>query len=139
MLGLDMGKPRKPRDAPPKSAEDVLIVYESLLATTQTMLGQAREGNWEALVQGGAQYVVDVEGLARLEEGVVFDKSQRARQSDLLEAILENDVKIRNYLIARRDKLGEMISTSQRKRDLNRAYPGARSAAPKPDGTPDKT
>lgn len=138
MLGLNMGKPPKPRDATPKSAEDVLLAYESLLATTQAMLGQAREGNWDALVEGGARYVVDVEALGRLAEGVHFDESQRAQQADLLEAILDNDVRIRRYLIARRDKLGEMIDASQRRRDLNRAYPGGQSATPELDGPADE-
>ncbi|MBN7795819.1 flagellar protein FliT [Parahaliea mediterranea] len=104
------------------SAEDVLLVYESLLAATQSMLTLAREGDWSALLESESRYVVDVESLARIEAEVVLDKRQQARKAELLESILYNDVQIRKYLVARRDELGEKMGVSQRKRDLNRAY-----------------
>lgn len=104
------------------SAEDVLMVYESLLAATQSMLTLAREGDWSALLESESRYVVDVESLARLETGVALDERQQTRKAELLERILYNDVQIRKHLVARRDELGEKLGVSQRRRDLNRAY-----------------
>lgn len=117
-----MKKPPDRGGAGPVTAEDVLLVYESLLAATQSMLGLAREGAWDALLDGESDYLVEVEALARMEAAVKLDESQQARKAELLEGVLHNDLQIRKLLINRRDELGEKISVNQRKRDLNRAY-----------------
>lgn len=137
MLGINMGKPPGAPGASSASAEDVLAVYESLLAATQVMLLQARAGDWDSLLEGESQYLVEVEALARMEQAAQFDESQQARKAELLETILENDVRVRNYLVARRKELGEMIGASQRKRNLNRAYTPARPVIDKADGPAD--
>lgn len=119
------------------TAEAVLLVYESLLAATLSMLTLAKEGDWGALLASESQYVVEVEELSRTEQGVDFNERQQARKAALLERILHNDLQIRSLLVTRRTELGAMINVYQRKRDLNRTYkPGSLSAI-KPAGFPD--
>lgn len=142
MLVRDMVKPPGPPGAPPRqydtrpvTADDVLAVYESLLVSTRAMLDWARQGEWDALVEREARYVVDVETLVRLEQDVAFDEEQSIRKADLLELILDNDIKIRNYLLARRDELGAMIGVNRRKSSLNRTYGPADAPAVPSDGS----
>ncbi|APX94964.1 hypothetical protein BWR19_08665 [Halomonas sp. 1513] len=82
----------------------------------------ARAEAWDELIQHQARYVVEVERLARMEQELELDAAHRERKAALLEAILERDHEVRERLVARRDELGELIGTSQRRRDLSRAY-----------------
>nr|WP_240457663.1 flagellar protein FliT [Halomonas socia] len=100
----------------------VLKRYEALRVQTDGMLELARAEAWSELIQQQARYVVEVERLSRLEQGLDFDAGNRQRKALLLEAILESDHEVRERLLVRRDELGALIGTSQRKRDLSRAY-----------------
>ncbi|QIB64311.1 flagellar protein FliT [Kineobactrum salinum] len=131
------GAPPGQRETAPATAEDVLAVYESLLVSTRTMLSRAKQGDWDALMERESRYVIDVEELVRLERNVVFDEQQRNRKADLLELILDNDIKIRNHLLARRDELGAMIGVNRRKSSLNRTYGPADAPAAPADGSAD--
>lgn len=106
------------------SAKQTLVLkrYEALRVQADGMLDLARSEAWSELIQQQARYVVEVERLSRLEEGLDFDADNRQRKALLLEAILESDREVRERLVARRDELGTLIGTSQRKRDLSRAY-----------------
>lgn len=137
--GSDMSKLTGQDGSASMTAEEILLVYESLLAATQAMLAQARESEWTALLEGESRYVVEVEALARREATVSFDESQTNRKAELLEGILENDLEIRRLLLVRRDELGEIIGVNQRKRDLNRAYHPGGTTLSKPGRITDDT
>lgn len=100
----------------------VLKCYESLRVQADAMLEMARAEAWNELIQQQASYVVEVERLSRMERGLVFDDANRERKTALLEAILERDREVRERLVERRDQLGELIGSNQRKRNLSRAY-----------------
>lgn len=100
----------------------VLKCYESLRSQADAMLEMAHAEAWSDLIQQQASYVVEVERLSRMERGLQFDEANRERKAALLEAILERDREVRERLVERRDQLGELIGSSQRKRDLSRAY-----------------
>lgn len=103
-------------------AERLLAAYEALLERSSRMLAKAREEAWDALIEEESRYVLEVERLAREDQGQGLDPAQRERKASLLERILEQDMEVRRHLVARRDELGELIGNSRRKRDLERAY-----------------
>lgn len=104
------------------SATDILAGYESLQQRSARMLGWAREGDWAHLVQEESSYVMAVEDLKRREQGCQLDQHGLIRKADLLECILEQDAEIRQRLEARRDELSELLGSTRRRRDVNRAY-----------------
>ncbi|RTR04422.1 flagellar protein FliT [Halomonas nitroreducens] len=106
----------------PASQEEVIAIYEALLARSEQMLASARVADWAALVDQEADYVQRVERLSRLEAEPSLDRASQLRKADLLECILENDLEVRRHLIQRRDELGELIGTSRRQQSLQRAY-----------------
>lgn len=122
-------------------AERLLACYEALLERSTRMLAKARDEAWEALIEEESHYVLEVERLSREDQGQALDTAQRERKASLLEQILEQDMEVRRHLVARRDELGELIGSSRRKRDLERAYRHPESAVIEawkrfPEGTP---
>lgn len=105
-----------------QKSEKMLNAYQVLLQYTQNMLAHAREGNWTALLDFEARYIVQVETLARLEQDVVLSGEEADHKADLLAAILRNGQMVREYLVARRNELGELMQTQRNRRDLNRSY-----------------
>ncbi len=104
--------------------DEILASYEALLRYSHVMLSHARTGDWDALLASETRYVVQVETLARLEQGVTMSGEHADRKADLLAAILRNDLEVRECLVARRNELGELIQTSQTRRELHRSYGG---------------
>lgn len=105
-----------------RNCERVLDSYQTLLQYTWSMLTCAREGDWAALLDFEARYVVQVETLTRLEQNVALSPEEIDHKADLLAAILRNEQAVREHLVARRDKLGELMQTQRNRRDLNRSY-----------------
>ncbi|ASK34786.1 flagellar protein [Alcanivorax sp. N3-2A] len=103
-------------------AQHVLGTYEQLLACSTRMLGLVRRQDWEALIGEETDYLSVVSGLAELEQNIVLSKPQQDRKADLLERILEQDMEIRQGLMARRDELSRLMDVSRRRRDLGRSY-----------------
>lgn len=114
--------PAKREAAEPASATDILAGYERLQQRSACMLSWAREGDWAHLVQEESSYVMAVEDLKRREQGCQLDHDELTRKADLLECILEQDAEIRQRLEARRDELSELLGSTRRRRDVNRAY-----------------
>lgn len=114
--------PAKIEVVEPASATDVLAGYELLRERSARMLSWAREGDWAHLVQEESSYVMAVEDLKRREQGCQLDNAGLIRKADLLECILEQDAEIRQRLEARRDELSELLGSTRRRRDVNRAY-----------------
>ncbi|MFG6176452.1 flagellar protein FliT [Halomonas sp. THAF12] len=112
-------------DTPEASQEAVIAGYQALLARSERMLALAREADWSALVDQEADYVQQVERIAELDARHALEREAQNRKAELLERILENDLEVRRHLMQRRDELGELIGTSRRQRDLQRAYGNA--------------
>lgn len=119
----------------PTTPQAVIDGYETLLAYTRFMLDAARDGNWSTLIEQERDYVLQVERQAGLDAEFELDSEQRDRKADLLEAILENDLEIRERLVERRDELSTQIGNAQRKQSVQRAY-GAHDPAPPGSTTP---
>lgn len=95
------------------------------------MLIWAREENWTALLEEEAKYVGEIERLNVQGEQHSAGSPQVKQQSKMLEQILENGAEIRQRLIARRDKIGELMKAAQCRDKLTGTYGVAQ---PKPMG-----
>lgn len=102
--------------------EALIAEYEALLVRSTRMLARVHEEDWESLVDDQSRYVVEVERLTKIEPGIAMDDAHSKRKASLLESILEQDMEIRRLLVERRDELGKLIGTTQRKRQAGRAY-----------------
>ena len=119
----------------------LLSRYEALLAMTEQMLTLAADHAWDELIAIEGDYVSQVAAL----DSVAFDSAaldspapdgaapmasldadERQRLGALLEAILVNDLALREKLVHRRDELGELLKVSRNQQDLHRAYAGGR-------------
>ncbi|SDN88137.1 flagellar protein FliT [Halomonas shengliensis] len=107
-------------DAP--SPQDVVAGYEALLLQTRRMLEATDRQEWETLVSYESDYVLQTRRLRRLDETVPLTDAHRRRKAELIEHILENNLRVRDRLVVRRDELGELIGTTRRQRNLSRAY-----------------
>ena len=118
-----------------RTPQAIVDGYEILLAYTRFMLDSARDGDWATLIEQERDYVLQVERLAGLDAELELDGEQRDRKAELLEAILENDLEIRQRLVERRDELSTQIGNAQRQQSVQRAY-GAHDPAPPGPKTP---
>nr|WP_297457442.1 flagellar protein FliT [uncultured Halomonas sp.] len=114
--------PAKSGAANTVAATDVLAGYERLQQHSARMLAWAREGDWANLVEEESSYVMAVETLKQREQGCQFDHDGLVHKANLLERILEQDAEIRQHLEARRDELSELLGSTRRRREVNRAY-----------------
>ncbi|MFP4137028.1 MAG: flagellar protein FliT [Halomonas sp.] len=104
------------------SADDVVAAYEALLHQTRRMLEATNRQDWGTLVAYEADYVMQTHHLRQLDAHVPLTEMDRQRKAQLIEDILENNLRVRDGLMARRDELGELIGISRRQRNLSRAY-----------------
>lgn len=107
-------------DAP--SPQDVVAGYEALLRQTRRMLEATERQEWETLVTYESDYVLQTRRLRRLDETVALTDAHRRHKAELIEHILENNLRVRDRLMARRDELGKLIGTSRRQQSISRAY-----------------
>ncbi|WP_242597415.1 flagellar protein FliT [Billgrantia antri] len=86
------------------------------------MLELARAGEWDALIERQSGYLQLVDRIQQLDKETVLDRESQQSKAELLEAILADDLAIREHLMARRSELGQLMDTSRRQRDLHRSY-----------------
>ncbi|WP_232090268.1 flagellar protein FliT [Billgrantia diversa] len=86
------------------------------------MLELARAGEWDALIERQSGYLQLADHLRQLDKEAVLDDDGKQCKAALLEAILADDLEIREQLMARRSELGQLMDTSRRQRDLHRSY-----------------
>ena len=120
----------------PVTQDPLLSRYEALLALTEQMLSLAADHAWDELIAIEGDYVSQVAALdSAARDGATLDGAapmasldadERQRLGSLLEAILVNDLALREKLVHRRDELGELLKVSRNQQDLHRAYAGGR-------------
>ena len=113
---------------------------------TERMLSLAADHAWDELIAIEGDYVSQVAALDSVAfDSAAFDSAaldspapdgaapmasldadERQRLGSLLEAILVNDLALREKLVHRRDELGELLKVSRNQQDLHRAYAGGR-------------
>lgn len=96
--------------------------YDQLLKHSKIMLIWAREENWTALLEEEAKYVDEIERLNVQGEQHSAGSPQVKPQSKMLEQILENGAEIRRCLIARRDRISDLMKAAQCRDKLTGTY-----------------
>lgn len=103
-------------------ASDIIARHERLLEQSRHMLELARQRQWDALVEEESRYIIAVEQLMLQAPPASLPVEIQQRRAGLLEQVLEHSAEIQRHLLARRDELGKLITASQRKQDVDRAY-----------------
>lgn len=104
------------------SPQGVIAAYEAMLQQTQCMLEAAHRQEWETLITHQTEYLLQTDRLQQLDEAIPLTETLRQRKADLIERILDNNLHLRNHLMARREELSELIDTSRQQRNISRAY-----------------
>ncbi|MCE8031222.1 flagellar protein FliT [Halomonas daqingensis] len=104
------------------TARAVLDGYSQLRRQVAIMLELARAGEWDALIERQSGYLQLADRLRQLDKEAEFNQAEVQLKADLLEAILADDLAIREQLLARRSELGQLMGASRRQRDLHRSY-----------------
>ncbi|MFQ3788088.1 flagellar protein FliT [Halomonas sp. A29] len=104
------------------TAGALLDGYARLRQQVAIMLELARAGEWDALIERQSGYLQLADRIRQLDQETTLDHEGVQRKADLLEAILADDLTIREQLMARRNELGHLMDTSRRQRDLHRSY-----------------
>ncbi|WP_187774594.1 flagellar protein FliT [Billgrantia pellis] len=104
------------------TARAVIDGYAELRQQVATMLALANEGDWEALIEQQAGYLQLTDRLRQLDDQSNLNREDAQRKAELLEAILADDLAIREHLVARRTELGQLMDATRRQRDLHRSY-----------------
>ena len=100
----------------------VLAGYAELRRQVAIMRELAQAGEWDDLVKRQSTYLELGDRIRRLDAQAGLDQQAAQRKAELLEAILTDDLAIRERLLARRQELGQLMESSRRQRDLNRSY-----------------
>ncbi|MCC5883215.1 MAG: flagellar protein FliT [Halomonas sp.] len=106
----------------------VLDGYAQLRQQVAIMLELAKAGEWDALIERQSDYLQLADRLRQLDKDAELDDEGMQRKAELLEAILADDLAIREHLLARRSELGQLMGNSRRQRELHRSY-GKQAAA----------
>lgn len=101
---------------------EVIDAYRGLELAASRMLALAREGDWDAMIGEGEQYVTAAAALAKLEEDCDLDEGEDRVKHDILERTLGYDLEIRTRLLEHREELGRLMAVSRRERAVVGAY-----------------
>ncbi len=104
------------------TARAVLDGYAQLRRQVAIMLELARAGEWDTLIERQSGYLQLADRLRQLDKEAELNQAEVQLKADLLEAILADDLAIREQLLARRNELGQLMGASRRQRDLHRSY-----------------
>ncbi|MGY6564123.1 MAG: flagellar protein FliT [Halomonadaceae bacterium] len=104
------------------TARAVLDGYAQLRRQVAIMLELARAGEWDALIERQSGYLQLTDRLRQLDKEAELNQAEVQVKADLLEAILADDLAIREQLLERRNELGQLMGASRRQRDLHRSY-----------------
>ena len=100
----------------------VIQIYEELVLLSEQMLEAARHGNWDAMTDVQRVYVAQVEALRRKDVPAPATAQERMQHQALLARLLAHDAAIRDLVMPQLQRLGELLGSTRRRRDVNEAY-----------------
>ncbi len=86
------------------------------------MLGVARDGDWDALIDLETQYRAQVDSIKQLDASLPLTEDERARKHAIIRRILADDAAIRDLVVPRLAHLDAMIHSTRRQRALHEVY-----------------
>ncbi len=100
----------------------VIQIYEELLLLSEQMLEAARCGNWDAMTEVQRVYVAQVDALRSQHPQPPATLQERTQRAALLAQLLAHDAAIRNLVMPQLERLGALLSSARRSRDIHEAY-----------------
>lgn len=104
------------------TARAVIDGYAQLRQQVADMLHLARSGEWDVLIEQQTRYLQLAARLRQLDREASLEPADIECKAELLEAILGDDLAIRERLLARQSELGQLMDTGRRQRELHRSY-----------------
>ncbi|WP_414499481.1 MULTISPECIES: flagellar protein FliT [unclassified Zymobacter] len=88
--------------------------YRKIIEHSERMVRKAQEGEWDALVNEGMEYLVQAEQLSSVGD-TQLSFSQRRERQVYLQRLLDNDRKIREQLDVRLKELGTLMAEEEQR------------------------
>lgn len=107
------------------NSNDIISVYEAILAVTGEMLNAARSAEWDRLIERERACRVLVEWLKQQPEISLHDPAVRERRAEIIRKVLADDAEIRNITEPQIAKLSTLLETHRCERNVRSAYGGA--------------
>lgn len=103
-------------------AATLLNCYETIAGLTERMLGVARDGDWDALIDLETQYRTQVDAIKQLDAALPLTDDERSRKHAIIRRILADDAAIRDLAVPHLAHLDAMINNTRRQRALHEVY-----------------
>lgn len=98
--------------------------YQQLLTLSEAILGLARSGQWDSLVEQEIVYIQSVENLSKTPIPANLDGVMQLHFRQVLQQILDNEAQTKLLLQKRMDELSSLMGQSLRQKTLNSKYSG---------------
>ena len=107
------------------TSQEILSVYEAMVALTEQMVQAAAAGDWDALVLLEQRCAAHVVRLKDALPPVDLDMGNRARKVEAIRKLLDDDRKIRDLTMPWMSRLSALINSTGTERRLASAYGSA--------------
>ncbi len=104
------------------TSEEILSVYEAMVALTEQMVQAALAGDWDHLVLLEQQCASHVQRLKAAEPPAALEGASRARKAEAIRKMLDDDRKIRDLTMPWMARLSAMINHTGTERRLASVY-----------------
>jgi flagellar protein FliT len=102
----------------PPDLAPIILIYQEIANSTESMLDAARAGNWPVVHEHGQTYCEAVEKLRHLPDAPKLDSADQALKHDLLIAIIENDADARALTMPQVLSLDELLERLKREQPM---------------------
>lgn len=98
-----------------------LTQYEAIAALTENMANQARNNEWDQVIELSHDYIAAIDLLKQSPPLDANDTDNEAKQN-LITRILADDAEIRDLAAPELERLGGLLGTVKRQQDVVQAY-----------------
>ncbi len=100
----------------------VLQLYRQAADVSASMLARARDADWDSVIKLNETYLQVVEEIRKVDHIGPLNDQDRTIKCELLLTILHNDAATRDLIMPSLERLGQLISAMNRKKQVDRAY-----------------
>lgn len=101
------------------SSSNVLQQYQTIADITTRMVDQARNNEWDTVIELSQLYIQAVEHLKNIN---TLSDAERADRRHLLTRILKDDAQIRQLATPELRRLGHLLGNMNRQKNVVQAY-----------------
>jgi flagellar protein FliT len=107
------------------TSQEILSIYEAMVALTEQMVQAAAASNWDELVLLEQRCAAHVRQLQDAVPPVALDTGNRERKIEAIRKLLDDDRKIRDLTTPWMTRLSALINSTGTERRLASAYGSA--------------